>query len=53
MNILSLLILIPLVTATGILISKRDQTIKMIALLGKRCAAGCLNLDYPFVYELT
>ena len=40
MNILSLLILIPLVTAIGILISKKDQTIKLIALLGSITQLG-------------
>jgi NADH-quinone oxidoreductase subunit M len=40
MNILSLLILIPLVTALGILISKKACTIKLIALFGSILQLG-------------
>ncbi|MDP4209563.1 MAG: NADH-quinone oxidoreductase subunit M [Bacteroidota bacterium] len=40
MDTLSLLILIPLVTALGVLVSKKDQTIKLVALAGSILQLG-------------
>ena len=40
MNLLSLLLFIPLVTAVGILVSKKEYTIKLIALLGSITQLG-------------